>query len=172
MLADWIDCHGPVPPVHAAWLGSGLMNIAAWTEWSGWALPGIALDTVAIDPGTHSVMLPAGWEFAAVAGARPAVASPRTLSLCPGLAAPGHPVPDTLTGDVVRLTLKEAMGDPSGLALADRGVPPSVVAWLSAPSPSDAIKDYHNWYAALHAAYGERRFVRWDLKVSAVYPDC
>ena len=171
ILADWIATHGSLPPVHAAWLGSGLLNIAAYANWSDWSLPTISLDTIAIDPATHLVTLPAGWEAVARAGNRPVVATKRTLGLCPALAAAIYLPPATLTRDVVRQTLREAFGDPSGLLLADKGVPTALINWIQAPSPFEAIVDYDHWYQALRDTFGIRKFVKWDRTVAAVYPN-
>lgn len=171
ILQDWIGVHGPFPAVHAAWLGSGLLNIASYASWSGWHLPAIGLDTVAIAPDTHHVMLRAGWEAAAPAGERPVVASRRTIGLCPAIKAPGQPLPETLTIDIVRLTLREALGDPSGLTLKDRGVPAPMVDWINAPSHRNGAWDYARWHRALQSAFGARRFVEWNRRVADVYPN-
>lgn len=172
LLADWLGTHGPFPPVHAAWLGSGMLNIAAWASWSGWSLPALGPETVALNPATHEVMLFAGWEAAAAAGERPVVASRRTLDLCPALASPGYMPPKTLTLDMVRRTLREALGDPSGMMLRANGCPPSMAKWINGPSAQDGREDYGNWMRALERAFGPRRFVRWSLTVAGVYPYC
>ena len=169
ILSDWLKTHGPIPPIHVAWIGSGLMNIAAYTAWSGWTLPGIGPDTVAIDPATHKVFLFAGWEAAAAPDERPVVASKRTLALCPSLTTSGRLPPSTLTLDVVRRTLREVLGDPSGLVLEDKGVPEPMVNWINGPSLPDSRMDYHSWHNALERSFGKRRFVKWDKEVSDVY---
>jgi len=171
ILADWIGVHGPLPAVHAAWVGSGLLNIAAYTTYSGWHLPAIGPDTIGLDPATHKVFLFAGWESACGPFERPAVASQRTLSLCPALSAPGRTCPDTLTLDVIRRTMRESLGDPSGLTLEENGVPRPMAKWINAPSLPDGRKDYSNWHRALEEAFGARRFVEWDRGVAEVYPN-
>lgn len=170
ILDDWIKVHGHFPPAHLAWLGSGLMNVACFAERYNWTLPGISLQSVAIDPGVHDVMLFAGWEESSHLSARPVVASMRTLGLCPALKAPGYMPPETLTADVVRQTLREAAGDQSGMRLADRGVPEPMADWLNAPSASTAVSDYALWHGALEKSFGPRKFVKWSKSVSEVYP--
>ena len=171
VLADWIDTHGPLPPVHAAWVGSGLLNIASYAAWSHWVFPGIALDTVAINPKTHEVMLVAGWEEAAQVNERPKVASKRTLSLYPALTVPGYMPLPTLTQDVVRQTLREALGDPSGLGLRAKGIPAGMAEWIQAPSAVKGTTDYIRWQEALENDFGKRKFVKWDKSITRVYPN-
>ena len=169
VMSDWIRFHGAIPPVHLAWIGSGLLNIGAWAGWSRWILPHISLDSVVINPERHNVRLIAGWEGAALEGKRPVVASNRTLKLCPLLASGGYTPPVTFTREVIRQTLREASGDPTGLMLEDRGMPRKMAQWIQSPPTPKAIDDYKAWHAALRAEFGERRFVKWDKTSAAVY---
>ena len=169
VISDWIVVQGSFPTAHLAWLGSGLLNIGAWANWADWVRPAIALDTVTINPATHDVGLVGGWESAAQAGKRPVVASKRTLRLCPALTSPSFTPTTTLTQEIIRQTLREAAGDPSGLRLTDLGVPGPIAKWLQSAPAKDAVADYQNWHQALQQVYGTRKFVKWDKSISEVY---
>ena len=170
VLADWVSVHGSVPPIHAAWMCSGLLNIACWSDWAGWALPGISMESVVINPETHEVGLIWGWEAACPLDRRPVVASRRTLGVCPALAAPGRTPSATLTLDVLRLTMREALGDASGMMLVGNGVPEPMVDWLRSPSANSAVDDYRRWQKAVERAFGPRKFVEWEKSTNDVYP--
>ena len=166
ILSDWIKVHGPIPAIHLAWIGSRLMNIATWAGWAGWTLPNISLDNVAINPVTHDVMLLGGWEMVMPPHQRPLVASKRTLSLCPSLTSKGYIPPKSFNQEIVRLTLKEAVNDPSGMNLT---LPGPMIDWIKSPPHYSTLADFTNWHMALENSFGPRKFVKWDKAVDKVY---
>lgn len=170
VLADWVSVHGAPEPEHLAWIGSGLLNIAAWAQWANCVLPGLSVETVSIDPVKHQVSLPFGWEMAAFDGERPVVVSDAVLGLFPSLAAPGRPVPEALTLELVKQTLRDLAGDSSGQDLA-RSLPSGMVSWIQAPSRGKVVEAYRGWLEALTMDFGPRRFVKWAKTVQDVYPD-
>lgn len=160
VLADWLDYGGRLSPEHVAWVGSGLLNIAAWGDWAGCALLGMGLDTVAIEPHAHQVMLPLGWEMVVWRGDRPSVISGRVASLFPMIETASL-VPAAANLEMVRLTLRELCGDPFGQDLG--GVlPENMKKWLTSGVSMSVVDAYVAWYAALEADFGKRRFVRWS----------
>ena len=169
LLADLIRVKGVVPAEHAAWIGSGLLNIACWLEWAGLVHGAIAPETVLISPETHTVRLMGGWGFATKAGARPTALPGRTLALAPRLAVKGEVVDPRLDLELIRRTLRETLGDPTGAALLRGGAPEPIGRWLVMPPEAEATRDYAAWLATVERVWGKRRFVRWDLTPDSVY---
>ena len=169
LLSDLLDRSGPMPPVHAAWLCSGLMNIAAWLGYCGLVHGAIAPDTLLVDPAKHSVRLAAGWAFANPAGARPTALPGRTLDLLPRLAIKGETVDGRTDLELVRQTVREALGDPRGSAGPISALPAPISGWLSLPPAASAAEDYAAWQRALEAGWGKRRFVDYPVRAADVY---
>ena len=169
LLADLIASDGPMAPKHAAWLCSGLMNIAAWLTWAGLVHGAISPDTVMVDPETHAVRLVAGWGFATEAGMRPAMLPNRTLQLSPQLAVPGVTVDPSLDLELIRRTTCEALGAPSLSKLASLNLPEPIRNWLMLPPGQDGIADYAKWQKALTDAWGVRRFAKYSGAGVGVY---
>lgn len=159
LLCDLINAFGPLPPVHAAWLCSGLLNIAAWLSWSGRVHGAISLDTVMVNPETHLVRLIGGWAFSALKATRPAALPNRTLDLFPSLAVKGRGVDEAVTLRLIRRTVLESMGDPAGTSLEALGVPTPVANFLRLPPQKTGIEDYQAWQKALKEGWGARKFV-------------
>jgi hypothetical protein len=170
LLCDWIKVHGPLPPVHAAWIGSGLMNIAAWANWAGWSLPSISLETVSIEPISHTVYLPGGWEASCSKNEIPDFLPERVLNLFPDLASYDQILPENLTGQMIRQTLKECLGSSSGIHLDQVGVPFNMRKWLFSSAPKNAAMDYSIWCKNLEKDFGPRKFVKCLETVKSVYP--
>lgn len=169
LLADLLRVKGAVPAEHAAWVGSGLLNLACWLDWSGLVHGAIAPETVLVSPETHTVRLMGGWGFATRAGSRPTALPGRTLALAPRLSVRGEVVDARLDLELIRRTLREAFGDPTGGSLLGGGAPDPVARWLLMPPAPTAREDYAGWLRALEAVWGRRRFVRWGLTPADIY---
>ena len=156
-----------------AWIGSGLMNIAAWLAWS-WLMHG-AIDgnAVFINPRTHDVQLSQAWEYTTPFGARPRALPERTLRCVPALAATDVPADAIVDRLLVRDLLRRLLGDPSDSELLAGAVLPDPVArWLIFPPAPDAFADYAAWQAALDAAWGARRFHATPFTAADILAGC
>jgi len=169
LLADLLAGDGSLPPEHAAWLCSGLMNIAAWLTWAGMVHGAIGPDTVLVDPETHAVRLVAGWGFATASGTRPAMLPNRTLQIAPQMAVKGQVADPSLDLELIRRTTCEAMGTPSLSGLAGLGLPEPLRNWFMMPPGKDGIADYGKWQKALQDAWGQRRFAKYTGDGAGVY---
>lgn len=164
LLVDLIAAHGgAIPPEHVAWIGSGLFNLSCWLDWAGLVHGAIGPDTVLIDPATHDVRLVGGFGFAVETGRRPGALPARSLGLAPRLAVKGEVADRGLDGDLVRLTLREALG------AAGRATAPEMMQALSMPPLRTAIADFKDWHALLERLWGRRRFQVMDLDGAAIY---
>jgi hypothetical protein len=161
LLVDLIAGDGPMAPEHAAWLCSGLMNIAAWLTWAGKVHGAIGPETVMVDPETHSVRLVAGWGFATDAGTRPAILPNRSLQIAPQMAVKEQVADPALDLELIRRTVLEALGAASLSGLSGLGLPEPVRNWLMLPPGKDGIVDYENWQKALTDGWGARRFAKY-----------
>jgi hypothetical protein len=169
LLADLLRVKGAVPAEHAAWIGSGLLNLACWLDWAGLVHGTIAPETVLISPETHTVRLMGGWGFATKAGTRPIALPGRTLALAPRLAVKAEVVDGRLDLELVRRTLREVFGDPTGATLTRGGAPDPIGRWLLMPPGKSARGDYADWLAVLDRVWGRRRFVRWGVSPETIY---
>ncbi|MFX4299920.1 J domain-containing protein [Pseudosulfitobacter pseudonitzschiae] len=169
LLSDFIDTFGTMPDVHAAWLGSGLLNIACYLEWAGLVHGAIAMDTVLVNPETHSVRLVGGWAFSTKVGERPVMLPNRTLDVIPSMAIAGQVSTHSIDLELIRRTLREVLGDPSGMRLKAMGVPDPVAMFLLMPPASSAMKDYSAWHQAIVSAWGKRRFIKFNGNAGDVY---
>jgi hypothetical protein len=167
LLAD-LAALGPVDPRHAAWMATRLVNLACWLQWSGVAHGAIGPDTLLVSPVQHSVVLTGPFLCAGSFGSAPTVLPERTLDVAPGYAAAGARLDERLDPELLRLTLRELLGDPTGTRLAaDPDFPKPFAGWLLAPAPS-AQADFAVWERAREASFGPRRFVPWKVDIAAM----
>jgi hypothetical protein len=167
LLAD-LAALGPVDPRHAAWMATRLVNLACWLQWSGVAHGAIGPDTLLVSPVQHSVVLTGPFLCAGSFGSAPTVLPERTLDVAPGYAATGARLDERLDPELLRLTLRELLGDPTGTRLAaDPDFPKPFAGWLLAPAPS-AQADFAVWERAREASFGPRRFVPWKVDIAAM----
>lgn len=169
LLYDLLMHKGGMQAVHAAWLCSGLMNICAWLEYAGLVHGAISPKNILINPETHTVRLATGWAFATRAGGRPLVLPARTLSLMPRLSRRHETVDNGCDRELVRQTLREALGDRTGTNGAVFALPAEISAWVNGPPARTAVEDYALWRTALEKGWGRRRFVDYPVDVAEVY---
>ena len=167
LLSDLL-ARGPLAQEHAAWLCSGLMNIAAWLTWSGICHGAIDPRHILISPAKHEVRLIGGWGFATAFGERPSALPERTLNVVPRILESGEVASPQLDLELVRRTVREALGDPAGARLYEGHVKKPFVDWLTFPPAKDGIADYAGWTKAKDASW-ERRFVQLDVTPEDVY---
>lgn len=168
LLADLLRL-GPVEPRHAAWMITRLMNIACWFEWAGLVHGAIGPDCLLISPQHHKVALTGPLICTTNLAEPPQILPERTLSGLPHLAVPGADVDRRVDPELVRLTIREALGDPAGTRLAaDPAFPEPFATWLLMPGADGAQADFSAWERARDAAFGPRRFVQWDFDPAAV----
>jgi hypothetical protein len=167
LLSDLL-ARGPLEPIHAAWLCSGLLNIAAWLTWSDICHGAIDPRHILISPAKHEVRLIGGWGFSTTVGARPQALPERTLNVVPRILEAGEKASPQLDLEMIRRTVREALGDPSGARLHEGSLPRPLVDWLTFPPAKDGIADYTAWNRALDASW-ERRFVELDVSPEDVY---
>ncbi len=160
---------GPVDPCQAAWIATRLVNLACWLQWVGIAHGAIGPDTLLVSPETHSLALTGPFLCAGSFGAEPAVLPERTLACAPRYGVPGAVLDQRLDPELVRLTVRELLGDAAGTRLAsDPAFPKPFANWLLMPTTEGARSDFPAWEAARDASFGPRRFVRWDVDVAAL----
>lgn len=170
LLADLLEATGPLEPVHAAWLLSGLLNLACWLSWAGFVHGAISPEHVLVSPKFHSVALVGPALYATRVDGRPEALPERTLSLVPRMGLAGQPVTPALDLDLVRATCREALGDAAGTRLGLRAdMPAAFATWLAMPPAGTAQEDYGSWERAREVSFGPRRFVEMKVRPEAVY---
>lgn len=156
---------GPVDPRQAAWMTTRLVNIASWLQWAGLAHGAIGPDTLLVSPADHGLALTGPFLCARPFGERAPVLPERTLAAVPRYAA--ALLDDRLDPELIRLTIREALGDPAGTRLAaDPAFPQPFAQWLL--MPGDAAQSFPAWERAREASFGPRRFVPWDVDTAAL----
>jgi len=167
LLADLARL-APVDPRHAAWIATRLVNLACWLQWSGVAHGAIGPETLLVSPAQHSVALTGPFLCAGRFGSAPSVLPERTLDVAPRYTAPDACFDERLDPELVRLTLRELLGDPAGTRLAaDPDFPKPFAAWLLTPAPC-AHADFAAWERAREASFGRRRFMPWKVDIAAM----
>lgn len=161
LLRHVMDKVGRIDPKQAAWIISSLLNIRAYLEWAGISHNAISPDTYFVSPKDHSGSLIGGWWFSSRIGQKPLAWSARAW----GLARWGKP--GAVDGELIRATGREMLGSPSGMDLA---CPDAMAQWLRYPAGESGYQEYDDWLnKVLKAAFGARRFVKWDFDHQALY---
>ncbi|MCE6958800.1 hypothetical protein LAZ40_07025 [Cereibacter sphaeroides] len=158
-----------IPAVHAAWIGSGLFHVACWLGWAGEVHGAIGPENVVVNSSTHEVRLLGGFGFGGRVGNRPAVLPGRTLDLLPRLGLAGAGFAATDDPELIRLTLREILGDPAGGQLLRGTVPAPLARFLALPAAASALDDYLAWQKVLEATWGQRRFAHLDRTAATLY---
>lgn len=159
-----------IPSEHAAWMCSGLFNIAAWMKVNNIIHGAISPEMIMVSPEQHRIRLVGGWGFSTPNGKRPEVLPNRTIDLLPRLAVAGTVVDGKIDSELIRLTIREVLGDGSGTKLIrNKNIPEPITSWLLMPAQDDAIKEYAEWHKVLEKAWGKRKFVHMNIKPSDIY---
>lgn len=171
LLRDLLSI-SPFDPRHAAWMTTRLVNIASWLDWSGVAHGALGPDTLLVSPSDHSISLTGPFLCLSAFGMAPAVLPARTLDMLPRFNF-AEPADNRMDPELVRLTIRESLGDPAGTALrADKDFPKPFADWLLMPAADGARADFPAWERARDASFGSRRFIHWDVDAAAIMAAC
>jgi hypothetical protein len=162
---------GQMPPKHAAWVMSSLLNLASFFEIAGLTHNAISPETVFVSAQHHAAYLLGGWWYAAPAGARIELLPEATYAVMPRSMATRKRADIRLDLESIRAVGRTILGDSTGLGLVGRkDVPKPLANFLRLPSANSAIEDYRAWRQALNDSFGPRRFTELPVSFSDVYP--
>ncbi len=170
VLSDLIaHMGGALPPKHAAWVVSSLLNWCCFLEISGLTHNAISPGTVLVTPTHHAAFSLSFW-YAARKGESLNVLPPETFELVPADMARTKKASIRLDLESVRAVGRACLGDPSGASLGARAdVPRSVSDFLRLPAADSAIADYRAWSEKALPGFGPRRFLKLEITSRDVY---
>jgi len=162
---------GQLPPKHAAWVVSSLLNLACFFEVTGLTHNAISPETVFVTAKHHAVYLLGGWWYAAPAGSRIELLPEATYAVMPRSMATSKRADIRLDLESIRAVGRTILGDSTGLGLVGHAdLPKPMASFLRLPSSGSAIEDYRAWGQALKDSFGPRRFVELPVSSRDVYP--
>jgi hypothetical protein len=163
---------GAMPPEHAAWVVSSLLNLACFFEVTGLTHNAITTETVCVSAKHHASCLLGGWWYAAPAGSRIEVLPDATYGVLPRSMALDKRAHIRLDLESIRAVGRTVLGDPTGVGLPGcRNLPAPMANFLRLPAPDSAIADYRAWRQVLTDSFGPPRFLELPVSFDDVYPD-
>jgi hypothetical protein len=163
---------GQMPPKHAAWVVSALLNLACFFEVTSLTHNAISSETVFVSAKHHAAYLPGGWWYAALAGSRIEVLPDATYDVLPRSMAASRRAHIRLDLESIRAVGRTILGDQTGIRLLGRtDVPKPMANFLRLPAPDSAIADYRAWRQVLKDSFGPPRFLELPVAFGDVYPD-
>lgn len=168
-LRDVMDHFGGrLEPRHAAWIQSGLQNLACYLSFTKISHQDISPDTYWISPSDHSGALLGGWWWAE--GIREPVhqVNARTAGLLPWEVKTNKRTSFKTDLELTRSVGREMLGDIAGARLHP-DAPKPMTDWLKSLALIHAADDYTAWRHAVDKSFGPRRFVEMKLTADAVY---
>lgn len=163
---------GKLEPKHVGWVLSRLYNIACYLRYNDLMHGDISLDSMFVAPSTHLGLLLGGWWYAQVVGKKLVALPARTCAAAPRALLADKRAAFRIDTELIRLTGRELLGDPTGSRFnLDRDLPPPVALWLRGAGTDNAHDEYKHWHEALQKSFGARRFHRMDLSASDIYQE-
>ena len=161
-----------IDPLHVAWIGSALYNIATFLDHVDICHNSIIPTAVFIDPVNHAAYLFGGWWYATPANGKLKAVPSELLKTLPKEVFDTKKAKTVYDRKAVKGVAISCLGDPSmiGMKLLSRkDVPKAMLSWVRAPSGPDAIKEFDGWYETLHTCFGKRKFIKWDIDIDDMY---
>ncbi len=171
LLSDLLTAaQGALDARHVAWILNGMLHVACYLEWAGISHNAIGPETWLISPAHHLGTLIGGWCYAAFVGDTLTALPSRSVAAAPSALMRNKTATTALDRELIKLTGRELLGDPSGMGFAG-DVPSPIAMWLRQPPGASAITDYRDWQDALRRSFGRPRFVEMTLDARDIYPN-
>jgi len=145
---------------HAAWILSGLFNMACYLQVQCLSHNAISADGLFVSPSRHDGALLGGWWYSVAIGA--------PLKALPAASAAAAP-PSVLAGRRSDARLDLELLRALGRLLLGADAPEPMARFLRHATTGDAIRDYRDWMDILKDSFGARRFVALPVSASDIY---
>ncbi len=160
---------GILEPKHAAWILSGLYNLACYLKYADMVHNGITLDTVFVSPQFHSTLLYGGWWY--TTGINDSlVGVPKDVY---DLMTPKERADKKASASLDLLAIRKVgrllLGGLTSGGTRPTDLPDALYSWLTGVDVQDAFKDYTKWSKVLDDSWGHRKFVKLDIDMDTYY---
>lgn len=143
-----------IPHKQATWIISRLMNLAVLLNKSGMVHNGITTESVFINVHEHTAALLDGWWYSTKKGTK--VKSVPTENV--NLLSTKERSSKIITSKFDLECIKQI-----GRKLQSDDTPIQIKQWLKIPATDNVLKELEHWQdSIIIAAYGERKFVKWE----------
>ena len=160
---------GSFEPKTAAWIISCLHNTTCMLKYNKFTHNDISTMTYFISPEYHSGILYGGWWYASKHDSKLVGVPQRSYEIMPLSQKQKKMADPYLDSELLRLTSREILGDPSGFKLKTMGVPQPMDQWINIPTNRNAYDDYKQWGEVLTLAFGPRKFIPMDINIKKAY---
>lgn len=161
---------GVLPAEAAAWVISCCFNLACYLEWSRLCHGDFSLDSIFIEPKTHSAYMLGGWWYATGVGQNLKFLPQRSFNLAPRDTVNAKMADQRTDLLLIRALGREMIGYDGHTAATQ--VPAPMINFLRHPTTGVALEDYRIWREdVLPAAFGARRFVELNVNESDIFKE-
>jgi len=174
LLQDLLDYmpDNRLDPLHVAWVGSSIYNIATFLDHVGICHNSIITTAIFVDPDNHASYLFGGWWYAKKPNEKLIAVPGELLKTLPKEVFDTKKAKTIYDRKAVKGVAIACLGDSSmiGMKLLSRkDVPKPMLSWVRAPSGTDAIEEFDGWYKTLEKCFGKRKFIKLDVDVDDIY---
>jgi hypothetical protein len=159
-----------IEPVHVAWIGNCLLNLACFFEYNGIVFNGYTAENLWISPKNHAVF-PVGWWYARKENEKLLALPGTIIKQLPASIISDRIATSSMDRYAIKALLIQLLGDETGngVKLLKSSVPEKMVRWLRQPPADKAVKDYSAWKAVLETTFGPRKFVELKINLDKIY---
>lgn len=150
---------GNIPERHLTWMISRLLGIETLLQFNHLVLNGLDIDSLFISPKDHALYLFGGWWFAIPEGEHMLGTTPEILKLMPPRVKA-----DKIAERATDMECIRAFGRKYGA-----NCPDPIKDFFNKGSTNEVQWD--EWDVAIHAAFGERRFIKLEVTDKDIYKE-
>lgn len=146
-----------------AWMISRMCDLLCFLYInSSMVLNGFTKENLLICPKTHKISIFGGWWYASLNGTS-MIGTNKTVYNCMSSLTRTNKIATPQTDiESMRHICSEMVHEKTD-------IPKSILNWINSGSSDDPLQTYHDWNEALDKAYGQRRFVKFDVDSDKIY---
>ncbi|MEM2159383.1 MAG: hypothetical protein QXN55_00325 [Candidatus Nitrosotenuis sp.] len=173
LLSDLLRLtEGSIDPVHVAWIGNCLFNLACFFEYNRIVFNGYTPENLWVSPKNHAVF-PVGWWYARKENDKLLALPGAIIKQLPAALISDKIATSSMDRYSIKALLIQLLGDETGngAKLLKSSVPEKMVVWLRQPPSDKAVTDYSAWKSVLEKTFGARKFVELKVDLNKIYGD-
>lgn len=169
LLTDLLKYVNILEDRHIAWVLGRLYSLSCFFYYNGIAHNGISLETVYVNPETHSVSILGGWEYTKKLHEKMVGIKKLVYDLLPVKTKEDKLATHIADLEGIRLIGRQLLGFKNITQANKSSVPKSFISWVWSGSSENSYEEYTKWEKVLKSSYGERKFIKLDLTPQKIY---
>ena len=158
-----------IPDRHIAWMISRLSSIACFIQYNHIVHNGINIENCFVSPKYHSILLLGGWWYSVNENEKLIGTTKEIYNVMPSKQKNEKTANIETDLESIKLIGRKLTGNENYQSIIHKNIPKPIIDFLIKGSSKSAFTEMEEWDETLLKAYGERKFIPFNITEKEIY---